>query len=437
MTYTAGLPWRSAHSNEPGDQLIRTGRSATDWVPVGSSSRTTRTRSELSARAATMCAGTSGPFGSPCNNVSIKIPTTTPFETWGIDGLSVHVLSAVDLDGRAVDVARPVGEEERDRGRDLLGLADAAERDGRGHGRLAFVGELAAHNLGVDRPGSQDVDGDAEGTQFSRTTTAHADDRCLGCRIDALGERPAAIECRDRGGVDDAADAPGNHPLGGCLEHEVGARDVDRHDPLELLELDFVQRYRAGNPGEVDQGHDRRQLLVDSCEGGGHGVLGRDVCGDGKDVLVPRVHEVLLDLGETLRVVVDQGDVPAALCEGAGDGSADTGSAARAGDDCRLLCGDGIGVHECSLLDVGDAAGLWPLVRTSVTTCANARVSWANRPRKSPSTAGPRLWYVPGPAPPPYSRRDRPAYESSRTRRCSQTSVTYSAGAGALAPIAT
>src|SRR5664280_3333814 len=92
---------------------------------------------------------------------------------------------------------------------------------------------------------------------------------------------------------------------------------------------------------------------VDSCEGGGHGVLGRDVCGDGKDVLVPRVHEVLLDLGETLRVVVDQGDVPAALCEGAGDGSADTGSAARAGDDCRLLCGDGIGVHECSLLDVG------------------------------------------------------------------------------------
>src|SRR5665811_2028429 len=168
------------------------------------------------------------------------------------DGISVHVLAAVDLDGRAVDVARPVGEEERDGGRDLLGLADAAERDGRGHGRLAFVGELAAHDLGVDRPGSQDVNGDAEGTQFSRTATAHADDRCLGCRINTLGERPTAIECRDRGGVDDAADAPGDHPLGGCLEHEVGARDVDRHDPLELLELDFVQRYRAGDPGEVD-----------------------------------------------------------------------------------------------------------------------------------------------------------------------------------------
>src|ERR1019366_6831700 len=81
MTYTARLPWRSAHSNEPGDQLIRTGRSATDWVPVGSSSRTTRTRSELSARAATMCAGTSGPFGTPCSNVSIEIPTTTPLRS--------------------------------------------------------------------------------------------------------------------------------------------------------------------------------------------------------------------------------------------------------------------------------------------------------------------------------------------------------------------
>ena len=43
---------------------------------------------------------------------------------------------------------------------------------------------------------------------------------------------------------------------------------------------------------------------------------------------------------------------------------------------------------------------------------------------------------MPGPALPPYSRRDRPAYDSSRTRRCSQTSATYSAGAGALAPIA-
>src|ERR1035437_321815 len=85
----------------------------------------------------------------------------------GPDYLLMHVLSAVDLDGRAVDVARAVGEEEGDRGRDLLGLADAAERDGRGHGRLAFVGELAAHDLGVDRPGSQDVDGDARSEEHT------------------------------------------------------------------------------------------------------------------------------------------------------------------------------------------------------------------------------------------------------------------------------
>src|ERR1035437_9902781 len=131
--------------------------------------------------------------------------------------LSVHVLAAVDLDGRAVDVARSVTEEERDCGRDLLGLADAAERDGRGHGRLALVRELAAHDLGVEGPGCQDVHGDAEGAELSRTAATHADDCSLGCRIDTLGERPAAIERRDRGGVDDTADAPGSYPLGGCL----------------------------------------------------------------------------------------------------------------------------------------------------------------------------------------------------------------------------
>src|ERR1035437_8378374 len=338
----------------------------------------------------------------------------------GSDYLLMHVLSAVDLDGRAIDIARAVREEERDCGRDLLGLADAAQRDGRGHGLLALVGELAAHDLGVDGPGRQDIDGDAEGAHLSSTATTHTDDCRLGGCVDALGERPAAIECRDRGGVDDPADAPGDHPLGGCLEHEVGAGDVDRHDPLELLEFDFVQRYRAGDARKVDQGHDRRQLLVDSCERRCDGVFGRDVRGYGEDVLVPRVLELLLDLGEAVGVVVDEGDVPAALGEGTGNDPTDTRGAARPGNDCCLLCWDGIGAHDCSLLEASDAMRLWPLVMTSVTTCASARVSWANRPRKSPSTKDPRLWYVPGPALPPYRRREGPAYESSRTRRCSR-----------------
>src|SRR5665647_2162023 len=107
-------------------------------------------------------------------------------------GITVNVVAPGPIDtqimgGKLTDERKASMSSTIPLGRDLLGLADAAERNGRGHGRLAFVGELAAHDLGVDRPGSQDVDGDAEGTQFSRTATAHADERCLGCRINTLG----------------------------------------------------------------------------------------------------------------------------------------------------------------------------------------------------------------------------------------------------------
>src|SRR4029078_7233587 len=47
--------------------------------------------------------------------------------------LSMHVLATVDLDRCAVDVAPVVGEQERDRGRDLRRLAHPTEWDPGGH----------------------------------------------------------------------------------------------------------------------------------------------------------------------------------------------------------------------------------------------------------------------------------------------------------------
>gem|GEM_PF-5046727 len=43
MTYTAGAPVSKAQAKSPTSQDVKTGRPATDWVPVGSSSRTTYT----------------------------------------------------------------------------------------------------------------------------------------------------------------------------------------------------------------------------------------------------------------------------------------------------------------------------------------------------------------------------------------------------------
>jgi hypothetical protein len=57
-------------------------------------------------------------------------------------------------------------------------------------------------------------------------------------------------------------------------------------------------------------------------------------------------------------------------------------------------------------------------------------------PEEESVDGGPEALIVPGPALPPYSRRDGPAYESSLTCTYAQTASTYSAGAGALVPIA-
>jgi hypothetical protein len=58
-TYTAGACCANAHWRSSTDQRVSTGMPATDCVPVGSSSSTTRMRTDAATDAATFAAGTS------------------------------------------------------------------------------------------------------------------------------------------------------------------------------------------------------------------------------------------------------------------------------------------------------------------------------------------------------------------------------------------
>ena len=81
MTYTAGAPVSKAQAKSPTSQEVRTGRPATDWVPVGSSSRTTYTgRIPLASCARTTSPAETGGTGGrlPSNRSRDKRGIVTP-----------------------------------------------------------------------------------------------------------------------------------------------------------------------------------------------------------------------------------------------------------------------------------------------------------------------------------------------------------------------
>ena len=82
--------------------------------------------------------------------------------------MSDHVLAAVRRQCRAGDEARIVGREEDDTARDLLGLAQPAERDVRQDVLFQHVLRHCLHHLGRDIAGADRVDGNAALGAFLR-----------------------------------------------------------------------------------------------------------------------------------------------------------------------------------------------------------------------------------------------------------------------------
>src|SRR6202012_1538577 len=89
------------------------------------------------------------------------------------------VPAAVRLDDLAVDPRALRAREERHHARDVLGVAETAQRDLLGPPLDALLGAAVPQELRIDRPGGDGVDGDAPRAEFLRKNVRHRLDRGL------------------------------------------------------------------------------------------------------------------------------------------------------------------------------------------------------------------------------------------------------------------
>src|SRR6516165_4144345 len=161
---------------------------------------------------------------------------------------------AVDLDGRAGDVAPPRRDQQRDDAGDVLDAADAPHRHlglelAPHHVRIfAAGGEDLLQPLRLDVAGADGVDVDVVPRDFQGQRLGKADDPAPGC--DREAEAGDWLNRRDRGDVENGAAAAGPQVRYGGARHT--------HDVHKIL-LDGPRPGRIIEAGELAE---RRGAIV-------------------------------------------------------------------------------------------------------------------------------------------------------------------------------
>src|ERR1700761_5808327 len=272
---------------------------------------------------------------------------------------SIHVHAAVDVQLRSGDVAGLARGQERHRLRDLLGLAEAAQRDLRQQRGFLRLGQALGH-VGLDEARRDAVDGDVAAAQLARQRARHARHAGLGRGV--VGLAGVAAGAHDRGDVDDAAEA--------LLHHR--AHDLARHAE-DRLQVGVVHRVPVGvlhahgevvarDAGVVDQHVHAAVFLDDAVDQRRHA---RGVVDVELDTLAAGVSGQRL--GDRLRAGVAGGgadDTEATRGELLRDGTAD---AARGAGDQRGLDVAVVEIAHAStpFIAASEAGSLMPPVTSS------------------------------------------------------------------------
>jgi signal transduction histidine kinase len=272
----------------------------------------------------------------------------------GGGGLARHGQAAGHAQHLAGHVGRLVGGQVGDRARDVLGLGQAAERDGALHPGQDLRAALARHDvaqeLRVHRSGADHVHGDAVTRDLARERLGEADERRLAARVHGLaGAADAPGVGRDG---DDPPAPPRDHaPQHGARGVE-GAFEVDRDEPLPEGRIALDEGHQALPAGVVDEHVDRAELVL----GGAHGRLERDQVADvrvGAQRPPARDHDLVRDRAGVPAVQVGDPDRRARLGQAERDGAPD--ATATSGDER----------DRAAQLRVGSAALKVPLTATS------------------------------------------------------------------------
>src|SRR5690349_15306059 len=173
---------------------------------------------------------------------------------------SVHVLAAVDRQGRAGDEARVLIHQERNTASDLAGLPEPTNRDSCDDLAEHFLRHRGDH-VRVDVAWSDRVHGDAVARALLRKSLREAVNARLCRRIIDLAVLPGLPV--DRADVDDPAVAPPGHALEHGLRHVEATAEVRIHHFLPLLVVHPLHRRIAGDAGIVDEYVDRTEVGFD------------------------------------------------------------------------------------------------------------------------------------------------------------------------------
>ncbi len=158
--------------------------------------------------------------------------------------------------------------------RDLLRLAEPADRDLRDDVLLQHVLRHRHHHLGGDVAGADRVDGDTLRRVLQRQRLGEAEIAGLRRGIVRLAE--LALLAVDRRDVDHSTPAPLGHALDQRLGAVVHRVQVDLDDRRPLVRGHLAQGVVTGDAGAVDQDVDRAALGLHF----GQGRLGRRVVCD-------------------------------------------------------------------------------------------------------------------------------------------------------------
>ncbi len=183
--------------------------------------------------------------------------------------------------------------------------------------------------LAVDHAGGDRVDIDAVLDEVEPRRLGERDDRGLGGAIDGHEgfAPPAGLACH----VDDlAALAAGDHRFCDRLQHEEGACDIDRKQPIIALAGDLDDRRQVEQGGIVDQYVDPAGRLLD----GFYRRIDRGLVGDVEPDGIGRRADLGGGCAGAFQIDVVGGNPGTLAHIGLGKGLADPARSAR--DDGRL-----------------------------------------------------------------------------------------------------
>ena len=205
---------------------------------------------------------------------------------------SHHQVAAVDVEGRAGDVAGGLGGGEANQIGDFDGGAEARHGIARGETFEQLVRSMFARQLGIDHTGADSVHGDAELAELLRGRARQSEKSGLRCRVVRTAERAHHPAARGRD-INDAAVVLGAHCRKNGFRHQERRGEVDLDRCAPFLGGEIGEACRQRKRGIVDEDVDPSEAFERAARDLVGDAVRRDVARNGEGALANFLRQCL------------------------------------------------------------------------------------------------------------------------------------------------